>query len=457
MEIMNTNNDSKVVGVIGAGPAGYAATIVALKMGYRVEVIDPWIFASSRVPSEEDSGLKARFGSIEMHQYPAKYLKGFGSQIVPASGVVGGYTTIWGAGLDFDTDSFLRDYTTDLITEAKKIVREIFHDFEGPHYVSKRFKKLLENPNNGFRMSQLAVKESRCTLTGECMKGCKKEAIWSAEEQWEKIVENKVTLRKGFARLISEDKSKVRVVIDCDTQEYHQEYDLLLVACGAVASASLGQRSGYFPRLIEIGETSISYLPLLIAKGFKPFLETNFTLSQIFYHKKTPKEDQNVWLSLFEASEFLRQQATIKLGRFARLVPKFIWGYIGVAINYTPENFSNKILLKHQDNISIVTNKKNSKSDKIYLKKLFNYTKKDFFLNGLLFHPKVRLRSKPAGSYHLGHLTKNGTDLLDVRGRSFPESRIAFVDSLSLPKLPSGPITAIAMMNACLKTELHLS
>lgn len=444
------------VAIIGAGPTGYTAAITAINLGYIVELVDPWIFAEPNLETEIHSNLKTRFGSTAMHEYPTKFLRSQGSQIVAASSVVGGFSTVWGAGLSFDTSIFKEDYSTEIIDDAEKTVRLIFKGFMGSHFVSERFKKLYRNTNTGFTPSLLAVSGTRCTLTGRCMEGCSKNAIWSCEEPWKQLIRSGVTLRRGFATEIREDNDQVYVKIDFKDQTETHKYDYILVACGAVASASLGQRSGYFPDSVELGETAISYIPIVLANQIRPYTEDKFTLSQVFYTKKVPSANSEVWMSLFESSIFLKQKAELKLNKVVKFIPKILWGYIGVAIHYTPESLSNKVIISKENGVSLVSTNKSSTRTGKYFRNLFSITRRDFYLNGLFFHPLIRLNGKSSDSYHLGHITLNNREILDRAGKSWDGSKVSFVDSLSLKRLPSGPITAIAMMNAYLKTTLLL-
>jgi hypothetical protein len=404
---MNQQSNEKIA-IIGAGPAGYAAAITARRLGYVVELVDPWIFADPEINSTTDIHVKTRFGSTKIHEYPEKYLRSENEQLVASTQVVGGFSTVWGAGLSFETNLFEGHYDRIHIETAEKTVRSIFQKFGGPHFVSERFKKLLNDSKNGFYMSELGVRGTSCKLTGLCMTGCAENAIWSCEPLWKQLVSTEITLRRGFARQLKEFDNHVSIDIDIDDHTETLNYDYVLVACGAIASASLGQRSEFFPDYVEIGETAISYLPIVIAGRLKPYTENSFTLSQVFYRKKVPKENHDIWMSIFEASSFLKKQAEYKLGWPSKLIPKILWGYLGVAIHYTPEVFSDKILIKLEKGISVVSSQKTEDLSREYFQRLYWIIRKEFFKNRLFFHPKIRLRGKSAASYHIGHLTSNG-------------------------------------------------
>jgi len=443
------------VAIIGAGPTGYTAAITALDLGFEVELIDPWKFAEPILDGQINFETKSRFGSVEMYDYPSKYLNSSDNHNLGASSVVGGFSTVWGAGLSFDTSVFKEVYEPEQINAAEKTVRKIFKDFLGAHYISKRFQKLL-GPSRNFFPSQLAVSPSLCTLKGLCMTGCSKGAIWSSEEPWKRLVNSGVLVRKGFASKIEEKVTQVLVHIDIENQIKIEKYDYVLVACGAIGSVSLGQRSGILPNQVELGETSISYIPILIFNQLKSHVERIFTLSQIFYIKKIPNEDKELSLSLYEASDFLKQQAKLRLKWFFRLIPKVIWGYLGVAIAYKPEALSKRISIKLENGVSSVSSDGSSPSSNTYFLSLFRNIRKDFYSSGLFFYPTIRLDGKSRDSYHIGHLTSKNQEIFDISGKTKIYSKVSFVDSASLNELPAGPITAIAMMNACIKTTLSL-
>jgi hypothetical protein len=451
-------NTHKRVAIIGAGPSGFTAAVAALKLGYYVELVDPWLIAEPNLNSEIDLNVKTRFGSSKMYDYPSKFIIGENGLRVAATTVVGGFSTIWGAGLNFDTGLFKGVYDQQLINQAEATVRGIFEDFNEPHFVSERFMKILKKPNNGFTISELALSASRCNLSGKCMTGCLENAIWSCENQWKELVQSQVILRKGLAKKIQDVDNQVLVSIEQEDRVQIYKYDFVLVACGAMASASLGQRSGFFPVSVQMGETAISYLPLFIFSKIRPYIERRFTLSQVFYSKKNFKKNETFFVSLFESSGFLKEQAQLKLGWKIRLIPEIFWGYLGVGIHYTPESQSHKLVLDLKDEVSIVSIQNASKRKSgLYFWKFFRNVVIDFYRSRIFFFPLIRIKGKAGTSYHLGHLTSNGVDLLDRSGKIGEDSRVCFVDSLSLSALPPGPITAIAMINTWLKTTSLLT
>ena len=445
-----------LVGVIGAGPVGLSATKQAIDLGCKVEIIDPWVMSQRSSPKNIVGNKKTRFGSEDMYNYPKKFIEAPLFDDIPISSVVGGLSTVWGAGLDFDFDKINSDFTENDTRESEKFVKSIFGEYSGTEYRSERFNKIYCKSHinkSGFQKSQLAVNSGKCKLTGECMSGCALDAIWSAEAQWRALVQDSVTLRRGYAIKVNDFMDGAQVHIEDNQAVKVFDYDVVFVACGPIASAALGQRSGILPSTLSIGETRIIHTPLLFVSNFRSYDEKNFSLSQLFYYKKFKKHGEYFWMSLFESSRFLQDKAKLRLGKVLDFIPKSIWGYIGVGISYIPEEISGKLKLELKGEKSLLTSSLNNNEIPKYIKAIFTKIRSDFFRQGILIYHRLSMVGNYGSSYHVGHLTFEDREIFDSFGRTSISSNIAFVDASSLRKLPTGPIMAIAMINASLKVK----
>jgi NADPH-dependent 2,4-dienoyl-CoA reductase/sulfur reductase-like enzyme len=117
---------SLLVGVIGAGPVGLAAARQAIDLRCKVELIDPWVMSQKSSLDKRVGKKKTRFGSADMYDYPKKFIEAPLFDDVPISSVVGGLSTVWGAGLDFNYDKINSDYSEMDMRESEKLVRSIF-------------------------------------------------------------------------------------------------------------------------------------------------------------------------------------------------------------------------------------------------------------------------------------------------------------------------------------------
>jgi hypothetical protein len=445
-----------LVGVIGAGPAGLSAAKQAIDLGCKVELIDPWILSQGLSPINNVGNKKTRFGSEKMYKYPNKFIEAPLLNDVPISSVVGGFSTVWGAGLDYDFYKINFDYPEIEVRESEKFVKSIFGDFSGVQYRSERFNKIYCNSQinkSGFQQSRLAINSKKCKLTGNCMNGCSLDAIWSAEKQWENLVQESVILRRGYAVKVNDFIDGAEVLVEDNRVTQLFKYDIVFVACGPIASAALGQRSGILPSALTIGETRIFHTPLLFVNNFYPYNEEKFSLSQLFYFKKLDQQGSFFWMSLFESSRFLQDKAKFRFGKILGLIPQRIWGYIGVGISYIPEEFSGKLKLEFREDKSVLTSSLNDVEIPRYIKAVFTKIRRDFFRSGIVFFHRISMVGNPGSSFHVGHLTFENQEIFDSFGRTSIRSNIAFVDASSLRSLPTGPILAIAMINASLKVK----
>jgi len=68
----------------------------------------------------------------------------------------------------------------------------------------------------------------------------------------------------------------------------------------------------------------------------------------------------------------------------------------------------------------------------------------------------IRLDGKSSGNHPFEHMASKNIKILDFLRKAITGPKTSFYDALFINGLPSGSITEIAMMNAYLRTALHL-
>ena len=465
------------VAVIGAGPTGLAAAHAALDMGFEVEVIDPWHeitpVTSISVAGPKTKGnlaKKSKFGSSQMYDYPSSLIETPKASDLPISFTLGGLSTVWGANVWFpsceelgivDEEGYAAATSSTLrhvpLMGGRPPLLKPPIEISGPVPSTTRMQTkftMAQNSNprgDYFGSSILAVDEKKCVKCAQCLTGCSYGAIYSADEGWKDLVQHgKVSLRKGRALKIKasvhvEGKTPTATVsIDSGLNITESTYDRVFVACGAIASTALMQRSSLFPGEVHLKDTQVFYIPLFnFRHGATP--KTVFTLAQAFLRGKS--KHGGFHLSIYESSADLRTRAMSLTKGFARVIPQSIWNRIIAGIGFIPPDLSGTI--------KIVFDGKKSRVDLITRRGM-----KRSIRNALRAHSRTLIRvgilpfsvlvqmPNVGASYHVGSASAGGSLVLNELGQPDSALPIYVVDSSSLPKIPVGPITIATMINA---------
>lgn len=444
------------VAVIGAGATGYATLMALKKYDVRTILVDPWQeWLDIDLDGESSLNLKTTFGSRAMYEYPRNLVSIDSDQIAHLTATIGGLTSVWGAGLDFSTSVLQSKFSVKELEKARKSVEDLFGNNSTSRKITKRNLQLVKTYNHAstkdleLSVSDLAIDWDKCTFCGQCLTGCPTGAIWDAGTKLREIFDTKTSLSRGFAKTLEQNPDgTIKISVQNERELQQITVDRCFVACGPIASAALFQRSGLIPKTIIMDETRICYLPIIdLSKNTHNRL--NFTAAQYFLKSKEGKGVNEIWMSLFESSQYIRDKAHKYLKGAERLIPNFLWNKLLVGITYLPVDLSNKLEvsfngekseLKYFDDL-----KKDRREIRDYLIDLATRLRNKFFFPLTLF----RQLGEPGASFHVG-VAKNldGISCVNDNGAIRGTEKIYSVDSFSLPQLPLGPITALTMINS---------
>lgn len=454
---------SNRIAVIGAGPSGLASAISAISLGFEVELIDPW--NDYALPADHEAstaGLgqsliaKKNFrGSYEMYQYPLEYIFTEKKHSFPISLTRGGLSSVWGANsISWEQASkFLGiDPLHSPVINSLKDYVSIEPSTGRDDSFTSSFLDGVINRTQPSRVkilpSRIAYFEDKCIRCGECLLGCKYDAIFNASIAWETLIRTgKVKLIPGFVNRVSEKGEGVLVHYSHELLSYTREYSKIFIGCGAIASASLLMRSDLLSEQALLSDTQVFYTGFL-KKQFKAHVESNFTLAHAYASIK--HKDQDVHISIYEASKEAISRAATEIKLVPKALSRILLRWIAPGIGFIPQSESAKIFIERKRSGQLgpveVTFSDNSFA-KHYVKLLLIRNFFQFAKLGLIPLPFVIKTPNPGASYHVGVL-EDAKGPIGDKGSIANLKNIFLVDSSALSSLPSGPITIPTMLNA---------
>jgi ferredoxin len=298
--------------------------------------------------------------------------------------------------------------------------------------------------------SYVAINKNACVFCGECLKGCTFQAIFNAEFTWDALIKSgRVEIIKGFANrlYLAGDSISVQYLLNEDT--FSIQFDRIFIACGAIASTSLLQRSNLLDPEVQLQDSQVFYSGL-IKLSLKAQLQSTFNLVQAYGRIKF--KSNFVHLSIYEASTISTERMLL-MNRQLRFLPKNFFHRIIPIIGFLPESHSQQITLKFDGSVTEIkapTTATVGSKIQLHLTFLRNFFK--FISLGVLFIPFSLKFANVGASYHVGKLQKDGKVLLDSLGRFSAQAKIHVVDSSSLEEIRPGPITGFSMFNSALIT-----
>lgn len=458
------------IAVIGSGASAISVIEAALSTGLdiAIEVFDPW----NELPSKENIikgqnlvqlAKKSRFGSIAMYDYPSRYIEIESQLHLPLSSTVGGLTTVWGANSLTPSRSEIHKYSTRFTNESIRWVEGYtsivdlasIKNSEG-FFISNRFINVLERSNIKSQVSisssSLSIRPSLCTQIGGCLAGCGQHVIFSADEQIERLVNlAQVRLHKKYVEKINElQGGKFSLLLREGTAlvESEQIFDKVFVACGAIGTCSLLQRSALIPNEIELYDTQVFYSAYFI-RATKERHQNSFELAQLFIRKP-----QEFHISVYEFSNQFVERAKLIIGNLANLIPRFIWGHVIAGIGFINSEDSGYLNVKYFKSRSFISEVKNAKSKRA-IRHAIKTSQKSLLRGGIISLPFTTQIPNVGASYHVGSAKVNGHHIFLPSGKiSNKKSLEVYVmDSASLLELPVGPITTLVMAAAYARTK----
>ena len=459
------------VAVIGTGPAGLACANSLIDLASEIHVIDSWeqISNNAEGPSPRDAekkiAQKSKWNSLKMYDYPREYIEFPDSETFPISATFGGLSTVWGANLWFCSPSELGlpEALTDDFNFASEKIKGLIPIFnasskskqkpENPkahQLLSNRIKNIvmesLPSETNKTKMygSVLALDEGKCYACGLCLTGCSVDAIYATEYSWPSLLENpKVIKVEGLVDKISiRNNSKIEIALNSSTATV-LTYDKVYLACGAIASAALLQRSGLVDEHLIIKDTQVYYLPLISVR--RKDIESRISLAQAFVNGKTPVPGH---ISIYETSEEIKLRVQKKIGSVSKLIPNIFWNRLLAGIGFLDTEKSGILFLSKNDSGSKLSSRI-KRSSKFWALTFIFCNFKIFFKSGLFPLPLLPKLPNPGASYHVGSTTNIHNDFIThLNGEVCGHKNLYVVDSTSFRKIPVGPITASVMSNS---------
>jgi hypothetical protein len=167
--------------------------------------------------------------------------------------------------------------------------------------------------------------------------------------------------------------------------------------------------------------------------------------------------ESGIHLSIYETSLDLLNRAKSFLGRKGKLFPTFIYERLMAGIGFLPLEASGRLRIEFSSGTSNVQEIQNP-SVKRDARKLFRRSRYDLFKRGMW--PILSAIQVPnvGASYHIGTLqSETRENLINENGRLLATANLYVVDSAALQRIPVGPITVAAMINAIRIVEESLT
>jgi ferredoxin len=478
------------IAVIGAGPAGWAATSKLVELGHEVTVF------CGDLSSEDDNLKEATSFSAKINQkllrgsdypyrsFPAGPLTTQASVNLSSSYAFSGLSLVWGATMLPYSDQDLHGWpisTRDLDSGYNFIVdripvtgyldplKERYSTYfnQSPLLPSKRvstFFELAEQIQPGrfyIGHSRIAVKTTSsaakgCNYCGQCLKGCPTEQIWSAPE----LRDQKVKYKKNL-RVLSVSECDERVSLETINAEGERSsfsnFDKLFIGAGNIETFRILAESRVVPAKTFNKDSATFFVPFFLSRKYGSPEKLKNTLSQAFirYEDKSPHSLQ---LQIYDYSEDLVDQAR-KILPFGKYLPASILriplSRLFVGIGYLDSARSSEIEMQKDVNgdvqLDIGINRTKSQIDVV--RKFFIQTADIFTSLGL--RPLIHFiqYALPGEGVHSGGWLPMGSGS-DLLGRPKGTQNIHLIDSSTFPSIPAGAITFTVMANAVRIVEL---
>ena len=488
--------------VIGSGPTGWASCMGVWARGGQPLIIDIG-YTSSDDSSESVIQnpmvkSKSRFGSEHMYTFP---LLQFGvnppNGILPISGALGGFSTVWGAGIQPVSEADLKDVPKPILQNWLDSSSELLKrmDFLGrkdlldrrdpwpidPHdqvVTSSRFKKILaradadksiESQKVLYGSPRLAIKGSKnpnlknaCTLCGQCMSGCPEDSIFDSGQ----------AIRKGISEFGGQYVSGLVTRLDIGTNTAESlenevtvevlaaDKSVLIVraknvylAAGAIATPILLQKSGLAPAVLDVRDSQMFYGAFVSIDKYENHKQAMSTSQGYFSTSVDVSTESEFSMSVYEYSDDFKNRLEQLVPRLIRPLIKLITPitrHVVPGIGFLSQDVSGLIRLIFDGQRTSVTFVENVSTKKAIhaAKKLLSRTSRRL---GLLSIPNPFATPSIGAGFHVGASMPMGVDsihLVDWSGRLKAAPRIRIVDATSLMRIKAGSHTFMAMANA---------
>jgi ferredoxin len=472
--------------VIGGGPSAYGALLALVSAGLRPTLLTPqgaWLRSSEDPGSSSKSGLarKARFGSTAMYRYPTEAGVGFDvAGPVPVSAVPGGLSTVWGSNIQVFSGRDLAAWgaSADAMEFAyRAILEKVPHQgaadrlsdrfpwpvvFPGTQPLTPRVRRALHRARGrssaavliGLGRNATAPVGLGCIACGQCLDGCPEGVIFDAGPAIARlVVAHDLPVIDGVAVSVSEvgDGSAVEYIDRESGGRSLVDADRVLLAAGSIATSALLVRSCLAPGDVVLDDTQVFYTPLLPTMGPERG-QTSFTLAQMFVTGSGSPRALDFHLSLYESDPSFASRAEGLVGPLARLVPARAYRQLMAAIGFIPTDFSGRIRLSRSDGpgaVDVTVSTESNPASAAYVREVLRTVRGPLRDVGMHVISPLAQVSDVGASYHVGHLTSGGRDVVETASGAIGSSgSVRVVDGAALPVVPTGPVTLTMMANA---------
>lgn len=429
--------------VIGSGPVGSVVSLILLKQGFEVTMLD---IAATQATAELNSRFKGK--TILGRSFP--YDRNEYLNLIPGedkrewhtSKGLYGFSTVWGA--TWTRDEFQDQYDAELDELIFKIHN--FHpsrDFAFDQtIVCNCLSHLLSKATHGlqFEIPQLLIDKNSCLFVGSCQTGCTNSAIWSSKQLIEQCLkfERFQLIKDVFVQRFEDKEGSVEIHFQNRASFLCKQ---LIIAAGPIGTAALLLKSDIVNSL-ELQDTQTRFQLFLSLKRLqehqKKFglstLSANFENSSVLMHIQYYPHVELALDRILHTLPALFRNLACFLFRFLRhhLV-------IGL-IFYSPRLSDQIIISKTETGINWLTRKKRFRRTRWLILNI-----KHFFVSasrGLVPIPFAGISKKVGESYHVGAAVKPAWNTF---GRLFKNNNVYVAGAIALDSLVPGPVTKAAM------------
>jgi hypothetical protein len=426
------------IAVIGAGPTALITVLELQKLGFNVTIIAPpqknykrnyQISNLTKIVKKDrisKNFIYSKFSkNLEVKQSKTNFLE------TPA---IGGLSNIWG-GICFP-QSKKEDKLTYITSREKKQITSYLVKFLNITNTNSQLWKFLEHSHSSKRI--IKDSPSVAVLEGN---------VWNAAPLFKKINKSKIIF--GEAINISPYNKQLKITILKSDKLHYKVFDRVFVACGPIGDAKLILNSIPDNSQLEIKDSSTEYHLLF-----------RFSKSKKLATLMIPSEcvvflgDQNyikAYAQIYPISEQLAEsiifwRSNFITNHFCKIINKFFVA----AIVFYPEIVSKSFIVKKTiKGFETYTKKENHRIKQ--KRKLEKLRQKSF--RELGYQPTYfKIKNKPGSGIHSGAFLFNGKfDYGRCPGAGAEFKNVHFLGASTLPSIPAGPITFVALIN-CIYT-----
>ena len=373
--------------VIGSGPSGIAACASLIKAGHIPVVFDTgirstkqgYISTSEAVSLEEQHQIqknKKWFGNS------APYLQWKSSNLVPSKELnvcqsfgFGGFSRVWGGTFDYfenikawpnDIQPSVSDFNLvhELVSHAETSTQTNLSpgsvrgcDFSRTYL--NEIKKMTTLRAKSSKVTIETLNTNRCNLSGSCIQGCDKDAIWFAGNQIKHWIEsNSISYFPNYYLRRIKKISDTTVLEFENNQEIVQiqDFSRVFLACGPIGTGAILIRSNVLDRL-EIKDTGTIFFGAFSWKKKENRNPPHHTLSQWWVEMK---ESRNFRAQFYSPSmdNSLLLQERIKLLKYFPRIQREILLRLHPFIFYLNTKYSGSIVLEKSGKSILIKHKR---------------------------------------------------------------------------------------------------